>query len=611
VNFSHFTAIVRMRWQTLRNQLRKSGQVNWIITAMLMAIAAVGSFTTMVFAAGWGTLFLAMIEPFYVIYVWDVVAGAFVFAWTFALMVELQRSELMSLKNLLHLPVSLSGAFFLNYASSLASLTVLLFLPGMIGLCVASALSFGVRSLVVFALLAAFLFMVTAVSYQLRGWLARLMENKRRRGTVIAVTTIAFILVFQIPTMLNLGNVTSYITGPPAQFDEHFKQIEELDRQREDGTIDLQEWSKRFEALRADFERQREDSQASATETLNRTATVVNAVLPVGWLPYGASRAAGGAILAPWLCVLGMSTIGLGSLTLAYRSTLRVYTGAQNRDYRPVARKTANTLHKHSLLERKLPLLTDVQSVIALATLRSTLRAPEAKMALLSPLILACVFGSMLLRAPWESLPEAARPWLAVAALSMTLFGTVQLLLNTFGLDRQGFRAYVLMPAARRDILLGKNLGIVPIIGTLSALLVVCLGIALHMRVSHVVATLLQVVIAFCLYFPIGNFTSIVAPVGMAVGTMRPVSMRYSVILMQFVAMMLVPAVIIPAVFALGVETLVSEFGGVRDVPIYLLITLVELPFAVWLYLWLLDGQGQQLQDREQAILDVISKVAD
>ena len=232
-------------------------------------------------------------------------------------------------------------------------------------------------------------------------------------------------------------------------------------------------------------------------------------------------------------------------------------------------------------------------------------------MALLSPLILACVFGSMMLRAPWESMPEAARPWLAIAALSMTLFGTVQMLLNTFGLDRQGFRAYVLMPAARRDILLGKNLGIVPVIGTLSALLVVCLGIALHMRVSHVVATLLQVVIAFCLYFPIGNFTSIVAPLGMAVGTMRPVSMKYSTILVQFVAMILVPVAVVPAMFALGLETLISELGGIRNVPVYLLITLVELPFAVWLYIRLLDLQGQHLQDREQAILDVISKVAD
>jgi ABC-2 type transport system permease protein len=611
VNFSHFMAIVRMRWQTMRNQLRKSGQANWIITIIMLVLAALGSLSTMVFAAGWGTLFLTMIEPFYVIYVWDALAAAFLFAWTLALMVELQRSELLSLKNLLHLPVSLSGAFFLNYTSSLASLTVLLFLPGMIGLCIASVLCFGSRSLVVFALLAAFLFMVTAVSYQLRGWLARLMENKRRRGTVIAVTTIAFILVFQIPTMLNLGNASSFFTNRAEQNVAYIKRMEELQQQRKNGTIDQQELSERYRVAEEEFQRQQSDSQAAETESINRTATAVNAVLPIGWLPYGASSAARGAVVAPWLCVLGMSTIGLGSLALAYRSTMRVYTGAHNREYRPVVRKSVRTLRKHSLLERKVPLLTDIQSVITLATLRSTLRAPEAKMALLSPLIMACVFGSMTLRAPWDTIPELARPWLGLGALAMTLFGSVQLLLNTFGLDRQGFRAYVLMPAARRDILLGKNLGIVPVVGTLSALLIVCVGIALRMQVTHVIASLLQIAIAFCLYFPIGNFTSIVAPIGMAVGTMRPVSMKFSVIVVQFVAMLLVPVAIIPAVFALAAETLISEFGGVQGVPIYLLLTLVELPVAVWLYVKLLDRQGRHLQDREQAILDVISKVAD
>jgi hypothetical protein len=75
--------------------------------------------------------------------------------------------------------------------------------------------------------------------------------------------------------------------------------------------------------------------------------------------------------------------------------------------------------------------------------------------------------------------------------------------------------------------------------------------------------------------------------------------------------MMLVPVAIIPAVFALAMETVISEFGGVQGVPIYLLLTLVELPVAFWLYVKSLDRQGRHLQDREQAILDVISKVAD
>lgn len=611
MNPRHFTAILRMQWQLMRNRFRQSGRANWIITLILMVGAGFGSLSTFVFAAGWGGFFLAMIEPFYVIYVWDVLAGMFLFAWTIGLMVELQRSEMFSLKNLLHLPVSLSGAFFLNYASSLASLTVLMFLPPMLGLCLASVLRFGSRSLVVFALLPAFLFMVTAVSYQLRGWLARMMENKRTRGTVIVITTIAFIMVFQIPTLFNLGNATSLITGPQGDATAFVERMAELDRQHKAGEIDGKEYAEASNAAHREFDEQRGAYQQSQTASLNRTATVMNAALPIGWLPYGASAAAVGALVSPWLCVLGMSTIGAASLTLAYRSTLRSYTGDHNRARRSGAAKRATGRERASLLERRVPFLNEAQSVVTLATLRATLRAPEAKMALLTPLIFACIYGSMIFTGKLELLPEAARPWFGIGALAMSLFGMVQLMLNMFGLDRQGFRAYVLMPAPRRDILLGKNLGIFPIAGTLSGLLIVFMGIAVGMQLSHVVANLLQIVVAFFLYSTVSNFTSIIAPIGIAIGSMRPVSMKFSVVASQFVAMLLVPVAVIPAALALGVELLAHAFGGTQGIPMYLLLTLLQLPLALWFYHAMLSVQGRHLQDREQAILEVISKVVD
>jgi len=86
----------------------------------------------------------------------------------------------------------------------------------------------------------------------------------------------------------------------------------------------------------------------------------------------------------------------LASLALAYRSTLRAYTGDHSKSYRPAARKRTKTAGGNSMLEKSVPFLTATQSVVAMASLRSMLRAPEAKMALLTPLIFACVFGSML-----------------------------------------------------------------------------------------------------------------------------------------------------------------------------------------------------------------------
>ena len=55
------------------------------------------------------------------------------------------------------------------------------------------------RVLVVFL---GFIFAVTAWTYCLRGWLAALMVNKRRRRAVLVWITIAFVLVAQTPNFI-------------------------------------------------------------------------------------------------------------------------------------------------------------------------------------------------------------------------------------------------------------------------------------------------------------------------------------------------------------------------------------------------------------------------
>ncbi len=62
----------------------------------------------------------------------------------------------------------------------------------------------GVRQLRRAAVLAAFLLMITAPTYQFQGWLASLMSNPRRRRAVVVGTTMAFVLMFQLPNLLNV-----------------------------------------------------------------------------------------------------------------------------------------------------------------------------------------------------------------------------------------------------------------------------------------------------------------------------------------------------------------------------------------------------------------------
>ena len=137
MNLHHFLAIVRMRWQMAKNRFSKSSLSNRVFTTIFFALAAIGSLGIFLFAISGGNRLLTSVQPDNMVYVWDAVVVAFLFGWSMSLMIELQQSEMMSLKNLLHLPISLRGAFLLNYSSSLASLVLILFLPGMLGLCVA------------------------------------------------------------------------------------------------------------------------------------------------------------------------------------------------------------------------------------------------------------------------------------------------------------------------------------------------------------------------------------------------------------------------------------------------------------------------------------------
>ena len=52
-------------------------------------------------------------------------------------MAELQRSEPLTLSRFMHLPVSVRGAFLINYLSSFLSLSLIIFLPVMLAFCVA------------------------------------------------------------------------------------------------------------------------------------------------------------------------------------------------------------------------------------------------------------------------------------------------------------------------------------------------------------------------------------------------------------------------------------------------------------------------------------------
>jgi len=612
LNWQHLKTILWLRWRIRMNQLKRGGIVNTALTIILLVLGLVASVSMFFVALLVGILTLPEASANHILYLWDGIVVAFLFFWLMGLLTELQRSDVMSFDNLMHLPVSLSGAFVFNYVSSLFSVSLILFLPAMVGLSIALVVAKGPSMLILFPLVAGFVLMVTGVTYQLRGWLATLMVNKRRRRTIIALITVGFILLCQAPNLINMTFGRHRHGRAKVHTQEYAAEVHRLNEALSAGEIDGQQMQEQLEAWNKASALKRQESTRRGLEKANQMATMVNVAFPPGWLAYGAMAAAQNHIWPGALGVLGSLLIGSGSLWRSYRTTLRFYRGefqSGKARRRSAASKRASAKGKESanLLEKTLPWLPEHATVIALASLRSLMRAPEGKMILLSPIILFAVFGSMLFTGGGLSPPVALRPLIGLGAIAMGMFSLVQLYQNQFGFDRGGFRVFVLCPASRRDILLGKNLSLAPIALSLGAIAVSALQFIYPMRATHFAATLIQLVTAYLIICMIGNLVSILAPSAMAAGALKSAKPKLATVLVQLLFVFLLPIALIPTMVPYGIEFLLHTFGWANRIPVYLALSIVELAVVGLIYPRVLACQGHLLQKRQQKILDTVT----
>jgi ABC-2 type transport system permease protein len=615
MNWQHFQAFVWLRWRLLRNQWRRAGAVN----AVLMMIVSVGALVTAIplfigcFALG--LYVIPRASPAQLMYVADGVIVAFLFFWGIGLVAELQRTEPLSLSKFLHLPVSVNGAFLINYVSSLLRLSLLLFVPIMLGFSLALVWTKGIILVPVLPALAAFLLMITALTYQLQGWLASLMSNPRRRRTVIVATTMIFVLGLQLPNLLNL-----YAPWSAARQIDRSKPLTEelakLDSATKSPELDAAELMRRRQEMIEKHKLALRETDRASAEQWSQKARLANMILPVGWLPLGVMAAAEGQVMPLILGMLGMNLIAAASLWRAYHTTIGLYTGqSSNAKARPalaaaVALPVGVRKPRTLLLEARLPGLSEPVSAVALGGFRSLVRSPEAKMMLLSPLIMIPIFGSMLWRGR-AAIPESLRPLVAIGGMVLVLFGVVQLMGNQFGFDRDGFRVFVLSPASRRDILLGKNLVFAPLVLGFAVILLTIVQIFCPLGLDHFLGMFPHFVSMFLLFCIFTNLMSIYTPVHVAAGSLKPSNPTFTTVLLQLLMfLVLFPLTQAPTLLPLGIEMLSRFMGWTAGVPIYLLLCLVECAIVAVIYYFSLILLGELFQAREQKILDSVTKRA-
>jgi hypothetical protein len=124
--------------------------------------------------------------------------------WLIHVLNEAQRGDPISLDKILHLPVSPSQAFVVNYLASLGTPVFLMTTGGCLGLVLGSVFSVGLISILFLIPMASFLFAMTAATFWLQGWLATLMTNPRTKQLVLVLLPIFIIAATQIPVQLFL-----------------------------------------------------------------------------------------------------------------------------------------------------------------------------------------------------------------------------------------------------------------------------------------------------------------------------------------------------------------------------------------------------------------------
>jgi ABC-2 type transport system permease protein len=568
MNLSQLKTMLWLRWRLSSNQWTRGGSLNQVIAGILLVLGVIASLGGTIAGFVLGTTALSAAAPQTLLLAWDGLFLGFLLVWSIGIATEIQRSETLDLGKMLHLPISLRQIFTINFIASHATLSLILTLPAMVGLAAGLAAGRGIEFLLLVPLVLASVFMVTAWTYCLRGWLVTLMVNQRRKRAILMGITVFVVLLAQLPNLYI--NITRSREQPI---------LEEVEAESEDHLIE----SGKLPALFLSLHR----------------------YVPPLWLANGAQNLARGKMAPAIYGILGAMTLGSLGLLRAYQGTVRFYHGKLGSATKPSANR--NRI-RSNWLERPLRAFPPEVAAVALASARSMTRAPEVKMMLLAPVIMIAMIGSATSsRVLKHPIPEELLPLMATAAAALPLFGVVQLMFNQFGFDRGGFRGLVLMPTPRHYFLVGKNLAILPLVISAGAALLVTAWLIFDLALSDAFAGFFQLIAGFLLLAIGGNLVSVFAPYRIAQGSLKPTKTPLKTTVLFFVTNLLFPVLIVPILVPPLLDMLVRRAIGPTTLSVNLTTSILLAILALACYRLMLNRMGILLQRRERTILEIVT----
>lgn len=554
----------------------KSSLVSMLVFVPVATVILTGSIMLIPFLFMVGT---RMSEPLLALLVCDALVLLFAMFWATSLMVEIQRSDIIDLRKMLQLPISLKMVFFLNYAASLVSIGSLPFFAAIVAFSAGLSGAHGPQMLLIIPAAVLFYLMMGAWTYYLRGLLVILLENKRRRRTVIMLVSLCFMLLFQIP---NLARYALHTRAP-----------------RDPNHIEQEQPPPPAAAESTGWDEQR----------ILRAAVIANAAVPLGWLPLAAYTLAAGQGALALLSIAGLGLFTAVALELGYRSTRRYYLGVGRvRARKPPPARSKPKDGRSRIIEFDIPFLDDDTAGVASAAFLIYAREPAIRYMWIMSGILGLVFLAFPALAR-SNAPGESFNWMPFVVIGWPFLSSVGMLFNQFGVDRDGFRSFILCPAARYKYLLGKNLALFPFYGLLAVVFLTISAILVRPPVSVQLTSFVLVVQLHLMACIVGNVLSLYVPFRLSADAMRgpDFSKRPILILYGFLAMFLLAVILFPAGVCIAIDLYVFPEARYAGISIGFLIALGILGGTVLLYRFSLRVAGNLFVQREQRILELLT----
>lgn len=549
-------AILYLKWRLALNQSSSAAALGAVLLFIMGLLVATGAVCIGVAMFWFMRSHFFQREPLALLGILDALLFAALFFWAMGILMELQRSEPIDFRKMLHFPVSPRSVFFFNYLASAFTAMFAVYAAAMIGLIAGLAQSADLPVLPAAALAVLFYNMIAAWLYFFRGWLTGLVAGgKRRKQMIVSIITIVFVLLCQVPQLLINSSSPDRLRG-----------IEPL----------LEAW-----------------------------LPFANKLFPPAWLPYGLWSLAGlNYANAAW-CALGLAVLGALGLSLGYRNTLRYYMGngggfalggpaRSKQDTRP-ARSPWTLCH--------IPLLGHENSGLTFAFLLSFLRHPFLRITMFNLLVGGVVFGVLLTRPLREFHLLSSFRSGVYFILPWVFLNVMPFMQNVFGFDAQAFRRLVLLPVSRWRYLFAANAALFMVIAVPAGVMVAGFTFFFRTPLADLAITALYLPTGFLLLSLVGNLFSIFFPTRIEFAAMRKQVYRLRFLLLNMVSMAFVSLSAVPLMCCAAL----NHWAG-TPFPAGVALAFGLLAVTGAIYTFTLTPMGDLLLSREHRMGEVLSR---